>query len=604
MRAPVVLRGENVVLDKIEDALKKAGLTREWDKYPTQALQMAKLYYDRESLRARNLFDTPGEPQHDFPADPPPEALRARMPDGSWNDLSDPAMGMAGSRFGRNFPLDGLEAEQPPRLFTPSPRVVARELLQRDVFKPATTLNTLAAAWIQFENHNWFFHGRGEPDDLIEVPLAADDPWPEHPMTIRRTPELARPEGMRCPVFRNEETHWWDASQVYGSGDDKQAAMRTFEDGKLQIGADRRLLENSEYAGIDHTGMFQNYWTGVSLLHTLFTLEHNALCDALKKAYPDLGDQRLFELGWLAISALIAKIHLVEWTPGILSHPATAWGLVNTWWGLTGEEAYQRFGNARPVNSDFISGQAGGKHDHFGVPFQFTEEFVSVYRMHALIPDEWKFYSLKTGDMIKEVEFTEIQGKYTRGFMDEFSMPDLFYSFGVQHPGAICLKNYPKTLMNFERIDGELTDLATLDVVRDRERGVPRYTKFRKGLRMPVPKTFGDITSNKQWARQMQEVYDNKIDDVDPIVGMYAEDIIPGQGFSDTATRIFLLMAARRVNSDRFLTTDMRPEVYTQVGYDWVQKTTMTDILLRHYPELAPALSGVANPFGPWNAVR
>jgi hypothetical protein len=29
----------------------------------------------------------------------------------------------------------------------------------------------------------------------------------------------------------------------------------------------------------------------------------------------------------------------------------------------------------------------------------------------------------------------------------------------------------------------------------------------------------------------------------------------------------------------------------------------MTDILLRHYPELAPALSGVANPFAPWNTV-
>ena len=39
---------------------------------------------------------------------------------------------------------------------------------------------------------------------------------------------------MRCPVFRNEETHWWDASQVYGSGYDKQAALRTFEDGKLR----------------------------------------------------------------------------------------------------------------------------------------------------------------------------------------------------------------------------------------------------------------------------------------------------------------------------------------------------------------------------------
>ena len=62
-------------------------------------------------------------------------------------------------------------------------------------------------------------------------------------------------------------------------------------------------------------------------------------------------------------------------------------------------------------------------------------------------------------------------------------------------------------------------------------------------------------------------------------------------------------MAARRVNSDRFLTTDMRPEVYTQVGYDWVQSTSMTDILLRHYPELAPALDGVPNPFGPWKPV-
>lgn len=95
---------------------------------------------------------------------------------------------------------------------------------------------------------------------------------------------------------------------------------------------------------------------------------------------------------------------------------------------------------------------------------------------------------------------------------------------------------------------------------------------------MPAPKTFADMTSNKEWARQIKGIYDNKIDDVDPIVVMYAEDLIPGQGFSDTATRISLLMAAKWANSDRFLTTDMRPEVYTQVGYDWVQKTSMTDM--------------------------
>ena len=44
-----------------------------------------------------------------------------------------------------------------------------------------------AAAWIQFENHNWFFHGRGTNEDTIEVPLAENDDWHEDPMYVRRT---------------------------------------------------------------------------------------------------------------------------------------------------------------------------------------------------------------------------------------------------------------------------------------------------------------------------------------------------------------------------------------------------------------------------------
>ena len=43
-----------------------------------------------------------------------------------------------------------------------------------------------------------------------------------------------------------------------------------------------------------------------------------------------------------------------------------------------------------------------------------------------------------------------------------------------------------------------------------------------------------------------------------------------GFGFSDTAFRIFLLMAPRRLQSDRFFTTDYTPEVYTQFGLDWI----------------------------------
>ena len=42
--------------------------------------------------------------------------------------------------------------------------------------------------------------------------------------------------------YGNTETHWWDGSQLYGASKNKQDAVRTFEDGKLKIGDDGRLL--------------------------------------------------------------------------------------------------------------------------------------------------------------------------------------------------------------------------------------------------------------------------------------------------------------------------------------------------------------------------
>src|SRR4029079_16760843 len=87
---------------------------------------------------------------------------------------------------------------------------------------------------------------------------------------------------------------------------------------------------------------------------------------------------------------------------------------------------------------------------------------------------------------------------------------------------------------------------------------------------------------------------------VDAMIGMYAEPKPKGFGFSDTAFRIFILMASRRLEADRFFTNDFRPEVYTREGLDWVENTTMRSLLLRHFPELEPALAGGAHPFVPW----
>ena len=103
--------------------------------------------------------------------------------------------------------------------------------------------------------------------------------------------------------------------------------------------------------------------------------------------------------------------------------------------------------------------------------------------------------------------------------------------------------------------------------------------------------------------RQLREVYDNDVDRVDLMVGMFAET--PPQGFavSDTAFRIFILMASRRLKSDRFFTEDYTPQVYTQAGLDWINENSMVSVLLRHYPELTPSLRHIENAFKPWERV-
>lgn len=84
------------------------------------------------------------------------------------------------------------------------------------------------------------------------------------------------------------------------------------------------------------------------------------------------------------------------------------------------------------------------------------------------------------------------------------------------------------------------------------------------------------------------------------MVGMYAEPFPKGFGFSDTAFRIFVLMASRRLKSDRFYTRDYTPETYTPFGMKWINDNTMSDVLLRHYPGLESVLRYVNNAFAPW----
>jgi len=119
----------------------------------------------RMELRAYNLHDgyPSASPHHGNPQDVPMEDkryLKARHSDGKFNALELPLMGCAGIRFGRNFPRSECQKPTEEELWTPDPRLVSDKFMARKEggFIPATTLNLLAAAWIQFQTHDWFNH--------------------------------------------------------------------------------------------------------------------------------------------------------------------------------------------------------------------------------------------------------------------------------------------------------------------------------------------------------------------------------------------------------------------------------------------------------------
>jgi hypothetical protein len=172
-------------------------------------------------------------------------------------------------------------------LLTPSPRQVSLELLTRTIFQPATILNVIAAAWIQFMVHDWFVHKKGTWTHTHDIPLHDGDGWHERPMRVPKTP--ADPpkvaDSKRPPAYINENTHWWDGSHVYGSSPSAQASLRAGRDGKVLVSPSGRLGVDP-VTGLEITGFTENGWVGLSLLHALFALEHNAICDELKKHNP------------------------------------------------------------------------------------------------------------------------------------------------------------------------------------------------------------------------------------------------------------------------------------------------------------------------------
>lgn len=149
-----------------------------WFRLPTLigAMNLASL---RVELRGYNLHDGYSDASHQGSPEsepvPDPRYRTVRNSDGKFNSLEQPRMGCTGMRFGRNFPREHCQKPTDESLWTPSPRLVSERFMQRNgAFIPATTLNLLAAAWIQFQTHDWFNHEIVRQTEPYPVTLYAD----------------------------------------------------------------------------------------------------------------------------------------------------------------------------------------------------------------------------------------------------------------------------------------------------------------------------------------------------------------------------------------------------------------------------------------------
>ena len=129
--------------------------------------------------------------------------------------------------------------------------------------------------------------------------------------------------------------------------------------------------------------------------------------------------------------------------------------------------------------------------DHHAAPYSLTEDFVTSTGCIRCCP------TTTSSTIIADRRALSANGAFSTSRAPapttrcaRSACTTSLYSFGIAHPGAITLHNFPRSLQSFER-DGEIIDLSVVDIVRTRRRGVPRYNDFRAGLHKPRDHALG-----------------------------------------------------------------------------------------------------------------
>ncbi|MEM9683431.1 MAG: peroxidase family protein, partial [Pseudomonadota bacterium] len=281
-------------------------------------------------------------------------------------------------------------------------------------------------------------------------------------------------------------------------------------------------------------------------LHTLFVREHNRLVEELAQRDPDLTDEELYTGARNRVEAQIQAITYNEFLPF-----------------LVGEDAIAEYSGFDSTVDPSIS----------------VEFSAAVYRFgHSLLTSTIQRLE-ENGEVIDEGNLTLVQAFFAPGELANGGTSAVFRGLGdsfAQEVDNHVVEDVRSFLFGPPGSPG--LDLASLNIQRGRDLGIPSYNDLREAVGLERAESFSDVTSNADLAADLDALYGN-VDLIDAWVGGLAEDHVNGGLLGETFSTVVVDQFTRLRDGDPFWSegSDLpRKEL------DALWSTTLSDVIERN----------------------
>ena len=451
-----------------------SAFAQEWDRSPAQRSMRGR--DDRTEAPAPPPQGRQADDQQDTAARYPDEV---RSIDGTANNLVNPLWGSAGVEFLRLTTVGYAdESSEPSGDARPNAREISNACAAYDGDAP-NTVNASDFLWLwgQFLDHDVAETSVADPAEEFDIEVPAGDPDFDPLNTGEVTIPLDRSHynivnGVRQQV--NQITAFVDASNVYGSDEERALELRTLDGtGHLKT-SEGDLLPFNESGLVNapstDTSFFlagdirANEQGALTVMHTLFVREHNYWADSMLRVTPGLNGDELYEMARAIVAAEMQRITYNEFLPLLLGQnglrPYRGYREdVNPGLGNAFAAAAYRVGHTM-LSSELLRLEADGS----------TIEDGNIALADAFFnPDEIINHGIEP---------------YLRGLsaqtcqnVDSYVVDDVRnFLFGVPGAGGF--------------------DLASLNIQRGRDHGLPGYNQVRRDYGLSPAQSFADMSSD------------------------------------------------------------------------------------------------------------